>query len=82
MQRDWLGERGVRDWFHLPFAWFGDRTAFAGFRTHTAAVLPERTGGWSAACRRASLDMAPIHRGFTADIGYSGCLGPTPCTTS
>ncbi|MER5357350.1 hypothetical protein [Streptomyces sp. NPDC002785] len=20
MQRDWLRERGVRDWFHLPFA--------------------------------------------------------------
>jgi hypothetical protein len=27
MQREWLRERGVRDWFHLPFAWFGDRTA-------------------------------------------------------
>lgn len=32
MQREWLRERGVRDWFHLPFAWFGDRTAFTGFR--------------------------------------------------
>ncbi|MFI1930688.1 hypothetical protein [Streptomyces sp. NPDC020330] len=28
MRRAWLRERGVRDWFHLPFAWFGDRTAF------------------------------------------------------
>lgn len=32
MQREWLRARGVRDWFHLPFAWFGDRTAFTGFK--------------------------------------------------
>jgi hypothetical protein len=32
MQRAWLHERGVRDWFHLPFAWFGGRTAFVNFR--------------------------------------------------
>src|ERR1700722_19691390 len=30
--RRWLNERGVDDWFHLPFAWFGDRTAFRGVR--------------------------------------------------
>jgi len=75
MQRDWLRERGVRDWFHLPFAWFGDRTAFVNFRvplqffpTHRALEpgMPF------------ILDMAPVHRGFTADIGYSGCLGLNP----
>ncbi|NSC22651.1 aminopeptidase P family protein [Streptomyces albus subsp. chlorinus] len=75
MQREWLRERGVRDWFHLPFAWFGDRTAFAGFKS-PLQFFPTN--------RRLEpgmpfiLDMAPIHRGRTADIGYSGCLGPHP----
>ncbi|WP_228449775.1 M24 family metallopeptidase [Streptomyces alkaliterrae] len=75
MQRRYLAERGVRDWFHLPFAWFGDRTAFAGFR-HPLQFFPTD--------RRLEpgmpfiLDMAPVHRGYTADIGYSGCLGPHP----
>ena len=30
--REYLLEAGVQDWFHTPFAWFGDRTAFRGFR--------------------------------------------------
>ncbi|MFD3513150.1 M24 family metallopeptidase [Streptomyces sp. NPDC058657] len=75
MQRLWLRERGVRDWFHLPFAWFGDRTAFTGFRV-PLQFFPTN--------RRLEpgmpfiLDMAPVHRGFTADVGYSGCLGLNP----
>ncbi|WP_425470891.1 M24 family metallopeptidase [Streptomyces armeniacus] len=75
MQRDWLRERGVRDWFHLPFAWFGDRTAFAGFR------FPFRFFPTDRALEPGMpfiLDMAPILRGCTADIGYSGSLGPNP----
>ena len=28
---EWLTAHGVQDWFHTPFAWFGDRTAFRGF---------------------------------------------------
>ncbi|MCA1821811.1 MAG: M24 family metallopeptidase [Pseudonocardia sp.] len=31
--RDYLLLRGVQDWFHTPFAWFGDRTAFRNFWT-------------------------------------------------
>ncbi|MFD6330109.1 M24 family metallopeptidase [Streptomyces niveus] len=75
MQRDWLRARGVRDWFHLPFAWFGDRTAFTGFRI-PLQFFPTN--------RRLEegmpfiLDLAPVHRGFPADVGYSGCLGPGP----
>ncbi len=75
MQREWLGERGVRDWFHLPFAWFGDRTAFAGFRI-PLQFFPTN--------RRLEpgmpfiLDMAPVFKGFSADIGYSGSLGLNP----
>ena len=28
--KDWLLDNGVTEWFHQPFAWFGDRTAFRG----------------------------------------------------
>ncbi|PVE09080.1 Xaa-Pro aminopeptidase [Streptomyces scopuliridis RB72] len=73
MQREWLRARGVRDWFHLPFAWFGDRTAFAGFRI-PLQFFP--TGRRLEAGMPFILDLAPVHRGFTADVGYSGCLGP------
>ncbi|MET7323052.1 M24 family metallopeptidase [Streptomyces sp. NPDC005549] len=75
MQREWLRARGVRDWFHLPFAWFGDRTAFTGFR-----IPPQffPTGRRLEPGMPFILDMAPVHRGFTADIGYSGALGPNP----
>lgn len=68
----WLLERGVDDWFHLPFAWFGDRTAFRGIRV-PLQFFPST--------RRLEegmpfiLDCAPVLDGYTADIGYSGCLG-------
>ncbi|GGX79018.1 M24 family metallopeptidase [Streptomyces fructofermentans] len=75
MQRDWLHRRGVRDWFHLPFAWFGDRTAFTGFRV-PLQFFP--TGRRLEEGMAFILDMAPVHKGFTADIGYSGSLGPNP----
>lgn len=75
MQREWLRERGVRDWFHLPFAWFGDRTAFAGFRIPLQFFPTNRKlePGMPFV-----LDLAPIHHGYTSDVGYSGCLGPDP----
>ncbi|MFF0509344.1 M24 family metallopeptidase [Streptomyces sp. NPDC004250] len=75
MQREWLRERGVRDWFHLPFAWFGDRTAFTDFRV-PLQFFP--TGRRLEPGMPFILDMAPVYRGFTADIGYSGSLGPNP----
>ncbi|WP_406178263.1 M24 family metallopeptidase [Streptomyces canus] len=75
MQREWLRERGVRDWFHLPFAWFGDRTAFTGFRVPLQFFPTDRrlTPGMPFI-----LDMAPVYEGYTADIGYSGSLGTNP----
>ncbi|QHY96741.1 Metallopeptidase family M24 [Streptomyces sp. S4.7] len=75
MQREWLRARGVRDWFHLPFAWFGDRTAFKGFRIPLQFFPTDRrlTEGMPFI-----LDLAPVHRGYTADVGYSGRLGPGP----
>ncbi|MCX4639485.1 aminopeptidase P family protein [Streptomyces platensis] len=75
MQREWLRERGVRDWFHLPFAWFGDRTAFVNFRVPLQFFPTQRELEPGMAF---ILDLAPIHNGYTADIGYSGCLGLNP----
>ena len=67
--------RGVRDWFHLPFAWFGDRTAFSGFKVPTQFFPTNRA---LEPGMPFILDLAPVHGGFTADIGYSGSLGPSP----
>jgi Xaa-Pro aminopeptidase len=70
--RTWLVDNGVEDWFHLPFAWFGDRTAFRNFR-QPLQFFPTK--------RRLEegmpyiLDCAPVRDGYTADIGYSGSLG-------
>jgi Xaa-Pro aminopeptidase len=75
LMKEWLTDRGVDDWFHLPFAWFGDRTAFTNFR-FPAQFLPTK--------RRLEpgmpfiLDCAPVVKGITADIGYTGCLGDNP----
>lgn len=75
MQRDWLRERGVRDWFHMPFAWFGDRTAFVNFRIPLQFFPTNRK---LEPGMPFILDMAPVYKGYTADIGYSGCLGLNP----
>jgi Xaa-Pro aminopeptidase len=70
--RRWLLDRGVEDWFHLPFAWFGDRTAFTGFR-FPHQFFP--TGRRLEEGMPYILDVAPVVGGHTADIGYAGCLG-------
>jgi Xaa-Pro aminopeptidase len=70
--RDHLTERGVEDWFHTPFAWFGDRTAFRNFRLPLQFFPTNRrlTEGMPFI-----LDCAPVREGCVADIGYAGCLG-------
>lgn len=70
-----LIEEGVEDWFHTPFVWFGDRSTLAAFRNPlkffpTSRRLEEGMPY--------ILDVAPVRDGFTADIGYSGCLGHNP----
>lgn len=75
MQEVWLRDHGVTDWFHAPFAWFGDRTAFQGFKV-AWQFLPTN--------RRLEenmpfiLDNAPVKNGYVADIGYAGVLGENP----
>ncbi|GAA1947685.1 M24 family metallopeptidase [Kitasatospora viridis] len=63
---------GVTDFFHVPFAWFGDRTAFRHFHTPLqffagGRVLQEGMPF--------VLDCAPVVDGYTADIGYGGKVG-------
>ncbi|MCC2635258.1 MAG: aminopeptidase family protein [Ramlibacter sp.] len=75
LQEVWLLDHGVTDWFHSPFAWFGDRTAFQGFKV-ALQFLPTN--------RRLEenmpfiLDNAPVVNGYVADIGYAGVLGKNP----
>lgn len=72
LQEVWLLDNGITDWLHAPFAWFGDRTAFQGFRV-AVQFLPTN--------RRLEenmpfiLDNAPVVNGYVADIGYAGVLG-------
>jgi hypothetical protein len=72
---DRLRARGVRAYFHQPFAWFGDRTCFAGFRTPLAFFPTSRR---LEAGMAAILDVAPILDGYAADIGYAFSCGPNP----
>jgi len=70
--RTWLVARGVDDWLHVPFAWFGDRTAFRGFKIPTQFLPGSRR------LERGMpfiLDCAPMVDGTMADIGYADCLG-------
>lgn len=70
-----LAAEGVQDFFHIPFAWFGDRTAFRNFRTPLQFFAGNRRleDGmcWV-------LDCAPVVDGYTADIGYGGKVGDNP----
>ena len=74
-----LGDRlrlhGVRHFFHQPFAWFGDRTAFAGIRQPLQFFPTDRTLEIGMA---AILDVAPIVDGYAADIGYAFACGENP----
>jgi hypothetical protein len=72
---DRLRARGVRAYFHRPFAWFGDRTCFAGFRTPLAFFPTSRRLEDGMA---AILDVAPILDGYAADIGYAFACGRNP----
>lgn len=73
--RRWLWDRGVDDFFHIPFAWFGDRTAFRGF-TFPTQFLP--SARMLNAGDPVTLDCAPVVDGYTADVGFSTRCGQNP----
>jgi len=73
----WLRTRGVREWFHQPFAWFGERTAFeASPRWTPLHFFPTnrrlRDG------MPVILDVAPVLDGAAADVGYACWFGSEP----
>ena len=67
-----LHRHGVRQFFHQPFAWFGDRTGFAGIRQPLQFMPSDRPLELG---MPAILDVAPIVDGYAADIGYSFSCG-------
>lgn len=75
MQKVWLLDHGVTDFFHAPFAWFGERTAFNNFKI---ALQFFPTNKRLEEGMPFILDNAPILGEYMADIGYTGCLGENP----
>lgn len=69
----YLEDSGVRSFFHRAFVWFGDRTRFEGIGSYAAFAPTSRVIRPGEAF---ILDVAPIFKGYTCDIGYSGSLGP------
>lgn len=77
--KTFLGDHGATDCLHEPFAWFGARTAFRGL------IAVRQLGGFNPAFFPGGtrleenmpfiLDCAPTVGAYTADIGYSACLG-------
>lgn len=72
---DALGSDGITEYFHRGFAWFGERTAFVGFK-RSDQFLPTRTR--LAQGMPVILDVAPIVDGHAADVGYACKLGDNP----
>jgi Xaa-Pro aminopeptidase len=73
--RRFLRDNGVEDFFHIPFAWFGERTAFRSLKgpwtpLHFFPTNKRLEEGMSYV-----LDCSPVVDGYVADIGYAGVLG-------
>jgi Xaa-Pro aminopeptidase len=69
---DYLAAHGVGQYFHKPFAWFGDRTAFVNFWSDLHFFPSNRRLAWGLPV---ILDVAPMVDGYAADIGYSCVYG-------
>lgn len=72
LMAQYLRGRGVQQYFHRPFVWFGDRTAFVNFWTDVHFFPSNRRLAWGLPV---ILDVAPVVDGYAADIGYSCVLG-------
>lgn len=68
MLGDYARRRGVRAWFHEPIAWFGERTAFEGFRSDLDFAPKARRLAWGVPV---ILDLAPIVDGYASDVGHA-----------
>jgi Xaa-Pro aminopeptidase len=72
LMSDYLATHGVHQYFHKPFVWFGDRTAFEHFSTDLHFFPSGRRLAWGLPV---ILDVAPMVDGYAADIGYSCVFG-------
>ena len=70
-----LRERGVREWFHQPFVWFGDRTAFRARHGSWTPLHFFPTGRRLEPQMPVILDVAPVVDGAAADVGYACSFG-------
>lgn len=85
---DYFTERGHHLYFHKPFAWFGDRTGFVGFKRpfHPTldSLIPSTGIDFLPTERKltsgmaVTLDVAPAIEGLAVDIGYSFSFGSNP----
>lgn len=64
-----LKVRGVRQYFHKPFAWFGTRTRLPDRGALPTAFFP--TDRQLEPKMTAILDVAPVVDGYAVDIGYT-----------
>ena len=72
----YLKSRGVTGGFHRPLAWFGERTRFKGMRKEADAFPTNKK--IEDLSEPIILDVAPIHDGYVADIGFAFSLAPNP----
>lgn len=75
--------REVNDFFHMPFAWFGERTAFSDFHRPLSIsnILPHFGKEFMPTNKKIKdgmcviLDVAPIIYNKVVDVGYSFSFG-------
>ena len=72
LMAQFLADHGVHEYFHTPFAWFGERTAFKNFKSDMDFAPSERR---LEAGEPVILDVAPFVDGHASDIGYACVLG-------
>lgn len=73
--RSYLRENGVEDFFHIPFAWFGERTAFRSLKGPWTPLHFFPTNKRLEEGMAYILDCSPVVDGYVSDIGYAGVLG-------
>jgi Xaa-Pro aminopeptidase len=83
-----IKQKNKASFFHYGFAWFGDRTAFVGFKRpldlipFVSRLTPPHFGTEFLPSERklekgmpVILDVAPIVDGYSADVGYAFAFG-------
>jgi Xaa-Pro aminopeptidase len=73
--RDWLGNHGVRDWFHRPLVFFGERTRYHDFAALTDLRPTDRILQDNDIY---ILDAGPVVNGLAVDVSITGQCGEVP----